>query len=151
MNLTNQRRMAAEILKCGLHRVVIKSKMQEDVADAITRADIRNMIAGGAIIKRPKRGNSRARANRIRLQKAKGKRKGPGSRKGAKGTREPKKRRWIKQIRPQRALLKVLRDDGELDRSIYRKYYRQAKGGMFRSRAHLRAQLEAAGVLGGEA
>ena len=47
MDLKNQKRMAAEILDCGYNRVWIDPNRAEDVADAITRADIRTAIASG--------------------------------------------------------------------------------------------------------
>ena len=44
VNLTNQRRVAASILKCGVNRVWIDSNRTEDVANAVTREDIRNLM-----------------------------------------------------------------------------------------------------------
>jgi len=84
MNLKNQRRMAAQILKCGVNRVWIDPNRMEDVADAITRGDIRTQIASGAIKKLPKVGISKARRKHFKEQKEKGRRKGHGSRRGAK-------------------------------------------------------------------
>ena len=61
MDLKNQKRMAAVILKCGETRVWIDPNRQEDVADAITRADIRTAIESGTIRAHPKQGISRGR------------------------------------------------------------------------------------------
>lgn len=148
MNLKNQRRMAAELFKCGENRVWIDPDRLEDVADAITRADVRIAISSGAIHKLPKVGQSRGRAHKLTLQRSKGRRRGHGSRKGSAEARNPPKARWIRQIRPQRELLRALRDEGRLADGAYRRYYRKARGGMYRSRAHLQQQLEAEGVLG---
>ncbi len=62
MDLKNQKRMAAEILKCGHTRVWLDPNRIEDVADAITRADIRTAIESGTIRALPKKGISRGRA-----------------------------------------------------------------------------------------
>ena len=147
MDLTSQRRMAAAVLKCGKGRVWIDPTRLEDVADAITRGDIRMAIRSGAIKKKQKVGISSARTNKIRLQKLKGRRKGHGRRKGRKYARKPKKERWIQTIRPIRRTLRELRESESIDRSTYRIYYRQAKGGMFKNQAHLKSQMIARGNL----
>ncbi len=112
MDLKNQKRMAAEILKCGHTRVWIDPNRIEDVADAITRADIRTAIESGTIRAKPEKGISRGRARYMAAQKAKGRRRGQGSRKGTAGARTPRKRRWIQTIRPIRVELAKLRDEG---------------------------------------
>ena len=149
MDLKNQKRMAAELLNCGVNRVWIDPDPDnmKTVADAITRNDIRVMINWGLIKAKQKRGISSGRRKKQAAQKKKGRQRGPGSRKGAKYARTPKKRAWIRRIRPLRARLRELRADGVLDTRTYRKYYRQAKGGMFKSRAHLDTQLKIHGII----
>ncbi|MGC8995200.1 MAG: 50S ribosomal protein L19e [Thermoplasmata archaeon] len=137
MDVSFQKRMAADILKCGISRVYIDPKGLEEVSDAITREDIRMLIKKGLIKKLPAKGNSRARWRKKRLQKMKGRMNGPGNRKGTKYARLSRKRRWISTIRAIRKELKRLKVEGKIDKKTYRKYYRLAKGGMFKSRAHL--------------
>ena len=147
MDMKNQRRMAAELLKCGYNRVWIDPNRMEDIGTAITRNNIRVLINAGAIKAKRKKGISSGRAKHQRAQKAKGRQRGPGSRKGAKGARTPSKQAWMKRIRILRARLKELRADGTIDTKIYRKYYLQSKGGMFKNRAHLETQMRLHGVL----
>ncbi len=147
MNLANQKRIAAEVLKCGVNRVWIDPNRMDEVVDAITRNDIRVLITLGAIKAKQKKGISRGRINYKYMQKKKGKRKGHGSRKGAKYARNPRKERWISTIRPIRQQLRVWRDEGRIDRRTYRRLYLQAKGGVFRSKAHLEAHVRATGEL----
>ena len=52
MNLKPQKRMSAEILKCGENRVYFDPYLEEDISLAITREDIRNLIKQGAIKKK---------------------------------------------------------------------------------------------------
>ncbi|AEF96443.1 50S ribosomal protein L19e [Methanotorris igneus] len=137
MDVSVQRRMAADILKCGLDRVWIDPEQLDKVKAAITKDDIRALIKEGVIKKKQKKGISSARTKKLKEQKRKGRRRGPGSRRGAKGARTPKKERWINTIRPLRRLLKELRDNGTIDRRTYRRLYRMAKGGAFRSRSHM--------------
>ena len=68
MNLKNQRRMAAEILKCGQERVWIDPNDMESLEDAITRADIRIAIHNGTIKRLPIHGQSRGRTHHRLLQ-----------------------------------------------------------------------------------
>jgi large subunit ribosomal protein L19e len=130
MNLKNQRRMAASLLKCGENRVWIDPLRMEDVADAITRSDIKIQIDAGAIKAKQKRGVSRGRTRYNKGQRKKGRGRGQGSRKGTSKARKPKKERWIQTIRPIRERLREFRDEGKIDVATYRKFYRQAKGGV---------------------
>lgn len=147
MDLKNQKRMAAEILGCGQTRVWIDPNRIEDVADAITRADIRTAIESGTIRALPKQGISRGRTRHKLDQRGKGRRRGPGSRKGTSGARTPTKQDWIRTIRPIRQELKGLRDSGRISRKVYREFYMRAKGGQFKSRKNLLSHLQMAGHL----
>jgi len=147
MDLANQRRVAAELLKCGVNRVWIDPNRTEDVADAITRGDIRTLIASGTIAARQKKGVSRGRAKFERSQRRKGRQRGQGTRRGKKGARKPTKERWMQSIRPIRRKLRELRESGKIDAGTYRKYYLKAKGGMFKNRPHMESHMKAEGVL----
>lgn len=147
VDLGNQRRVAATILKCGVNRVWIDPNRTEDVAIAVTREDVRGLITSGFIRARQKHGSSRGRIRFAKAQRSKGKRKGQGSRKGAKFARFPKKQRWISTIRPIRAQLREFRDQDLIDRRIYRKFYLYAKGGMFKNKGHLITHLKAENLL----
>ncbi len=146
-DLRNQRRMAADILKCGENRVWINPDKIEEVEDCITRGDIRTAIDSGLIKAKPKNGTSRGRIRYAAGQKASGKRKGPGSRKGTANARVSNKRRWMATIRPIRDELKALRADGQITPSVYRLYYRRAKGGVYKSRRNLKQHMIAEGHL----
>ena len=147
MDLKNQKRMASEILGCGKSRVWIDPNRAEDVEDAITRADIRTAIESGTIRALPKQGVSRGRTRYKLDQRRKGRRRGPGSRKGTSGARKPTKRNWIQTIRPLRQELRQLRDDGRITRSVYRSFYMKAKGGQFKNRKNLLSHLQTEGLL----
>jgi len=146
-DLRNQRRMAASLLKCGVNRVWMDHDRLDEIAKAVTKSDIRVLINGKAIKSRQIIGISRGRKQFNAKQKEKGRRSGHGSRKGAKYARLPKKERWIRTIRPIRSYLRSLRDEKQIDKSIYRKYYRKAKGGEFRSKHHLKTHLISDGIL----
>jgi large subunit ribosomal protein L19e len=138
MNLTTQKRLAAEILKIGVNRVWIDPDNLEEVSQAITRDGVKKLIADGTIKARPKKGISSYRSKKIAEQKSKGRRKGRGSIKGAKGARNPKKKAWMTTIRALRTDLKDMRDNREINRTTYRKLYKMAKGGAFRSKSYMK-------------
>ena len=142
MNLKPQKRMAAEILKCGENRVYFDPYLIEDISLAITREDIRNLIKQGIIQKKYKTGISKHRKNVRHEKKKKGRRRGLGKRKGKKYARTPKKRAWIKRIRPQRRELKKLRDRKLITAANYRKLYKNAKGGLFTSVSQLNRYIK---------
>lgn len=149
-DLRNQKRLAATILKCGKHRVRIDPDRIEEVAGAVTRGDVRKLVSARVIVAAQKQGVSRGRGRHLDAQKAKGRRVGPGSRKGAKYARLPRKARWMALIRALRGELRDLREKGAIDARTYRAYYVRAKGGQFRSRAHLRAHMKTEGALSEE-
>ena len=153
MNLSYQRRVASTVLKCGVNRVWIddRPEVQERISEAVTREDVRLLIVQRFIRKHQKKGISRGRAKAAAIQKSKGKRKGHGSRKGLGGARTPKKEAWMTKVRALRKELTSIKNDGTIDASQYRKYYRRINGGVYNSRNHLRYNMEIDGIkLGGK-
>ncbi|MFC5972585.1 50S ribosomal protein L19e [Halomarina salina] len=143
-DLSTQKRLAADELDVGKNRIWFDPDAGGDIADAITREDIRELIADGSIdTKREARSNSRGRARERNEKRSYGHRKGPGSRKGRKGARDGKKDQWMRRIRAQRRRLRELRDEEErLDRSEYREVYGMASGGEFDSVSDLERYVE---------
>jgi large subunit ribosomal protein L19e len=140
-DLANQKRLSASILKVGVTRVWMDPDRLEDIATAITREDLRKLVEEGVIKRKPMVGISRGRARARDLKRAKGHRKGHGSRKGAAGARAPKKEQWMRKIRAQRKVLKLMREEKTIDPHTYRILYRKAKGGEFRNVAHLKSYI----------
>ena len=157
MNLKVQRRMASDIMKCGVNRVRFnfpKGMTDEEidaVTNAITKSDVRELIERGYIFKAPEQGTSRGRA-KLRIERRRyGRRRGPGSREGAKHARDPRKDRWVAKVRALRMTLSELKDTGKITKQVYRQYYVKIKGGLFKSRAHLISHLTTTGEMVQEA
>ena len=136
-DLSAQKRMAADVLDVGKNRIWLDPERQGDIAEAITRADVRDLVDEGAIRAEEPKGNSRGRARERQEKRAYGHRKGQGSRKGTAGGRENEKDKWVSAIRAQREKLRELRDDGTISRSTYRELYDRASGGEFDSVADI--------------
>jgi len=142
MDISTQKEMASDVLDVGKNRVWIDPDRQYEVADAITKQDIRNLVESGVIKKKSKDGTSRGRARKKLAQKQKGRQKGHGSRKGAHGSRKSDKDEWKEKIRALRKELKEMRDSGELESSEYRELYDMAKGGFFRNKKHMNIYID---------
>jgi large subunit ribosomal protein L19e len=147
MELKNQRRLAAEILKCSVKKVRFNPENLDEIKEAITKADIKSLINQGLISFN--RGNhiSRVRARKRLVQKRKNNRRGKGRKKGTKYARLPRKKSWISKIRAQRELLKKLRDKEMIETRIYQELYLKAKGGFFRNKRHIKLYLEEQNLL----
>jgi large subunit ribosomal protein L19e len=142
MKLNNQKRIAADILKCSAKRIKLDGDRLSDIKEAITKADIRGLIKDKAIIKVHAKGVSRGRARKRLVQKRKGKQRGAGSKQGSRNARLPKKRAWINKIRAQREFLRKLKEKKIINQTLHRELYLKSKGGFFRSRRHIKIFLE---------
>lgn len=142
MKLDKKKRLAAAVLQCSEKRVVFNTERLSEIKEAITKYDIKKLIGDGAIIKKPKRGVSRARARAHFIQKKKGRQRGHGTKKGKITSRLSKKTRWMNTVRIQRAFLRELKETGKLTTANYRELYLKSKGGAFRSKRHLSLYAE---------
>lgn len=142
MKLTNQKRIAATLLKVGIRRVLFDKEKLKEIKEAITKEDIRNLIKEKVITKKPEIGISSFRSKKNKLQKSKGRRKGKGSREGRRKARLPRKKAWMLKIRTQRKLLKLLKEKKLITPQIYKLLYRRSKGNFFRSRRHIKLYID---------
>ena len=147
MDSSSQKRIASDIMKCGVSRVRIKTS--EDVEEALTREDIRELIQKGIIWSVQKRGTSKFASKKKLEQKKKGRMRGPGRRKGTSGARKNDKTKWIEKVRPLRRLLAELREAEQIPREDYGLLYRRIKGGFFRNKKHLLYYLKERDILKG--
>ena len=142
MRLTIQKRLAAQIFGVSPKKIVFDSSKLSEIKEAITKTDIKILIANKIIkTKQPKK-TSKVKARKNKNQKRKGRRKGHGSRKGKSTARLPKKKAWMNKIRLQRILLKTLRDKNTIDKKIYQQLYKKSKGGFFRNKQHIKLYIE---------
>jgi large subunit ribosomal protein L19e len=141
MNSTIQRKLAAKITKRSVKKIKLDLTRLDDIKEAITREDVRGLIKDRAILIEPARGVSRARAKKLKAQRAKGRRRGQGSRKGRDTARTPGKRAWINKIRLQRTFLRNLKEKNKISKEDYKDLYSKSKGGFFRSLRHMKLYL----------
>jgi large subunit ribosomal protein L19e len=139
--MQHKKRLAAEILGTSAGKVRFAQDALADIEKAITRSDIRGLIAVGKITKAGVNEQSRGRARAIAGQKRKGRRKGRGSKGGSHFAAVSRKEEWMGRIRVQREFLKELREKALVSTQVYRQLYNMCKGGYFRNKRHIKLYL----------
>jgi len=141
VNLRAKKRLVSRITGVGVHRVKFDSDHLDDIADAITRDNIRSLITANTIKIKPFKGTSRGRAKIKRIQKSK---RGitSGSKKGKKGARNKRKPAYVRKVRALRYLLKVFKDRKEITNKEFWALYKKVGGNTVRNKAHLRALIQ---------
>ncbi len=142
MNLKHRKELIARTFYVGKKRIMFNTEKLQDIKKAITKSDIRSLVAEGAIIIVNKKGQSHSRSKKIKLQKSKGRRKSIGSRKGKKYSRLSKKRRWILHVRTQRNFVKKLRNRHRISKRTFRNLYSMIKSNRFRNIRLIKTYLE---------
>ncbi len=141
VNLKAKKRLAARVTGVGVHRIKFDSDHLDDVADAITRENIRSLITANTIQIRPFTGTSRGRAQDKKDQKNKRGTK-QGSKQGRKGARVGKKEIYVAKVRSLRRLLKIAKDRKDLTNPEFWALYKKVGGNTVRNKAHLRQLME---------
>lgn len=141
VNLKAKKRLVSRIVGVGVHRVKFDSDHLDDIADAITRDNIRSLITANTIKIKPVVGTSRGRAQTKRTQK---KKRGTtqGSKKGKKGARTKRKDQHMIKVRALRYRLKIAKDRKEITNPEFWQVYKMIAGNTIRNSAHLRSVIE---------
>jgi len=141
VNLKAKKRLVSRITGVGVHRIRFDVDHLDDVADAITRENIRSLITANTIKIKSIVGTSRGRAHTKKAQKNK---RGTtqGSKQGRKGARVGKKEVYVAKVRSLRRLLKIAKDRKDLTNPEFWILYKKVGGNTIRNKAHLRTLME---------
>lgn len=137
MDLSVQRRIAADVMNCGTDRVFFQEDAAARIKEAITKADMRTLVKQGIVKKLQKKGVSRVRANKRVVQRRHGRQQGSGTRKGRRTARLPSKDAWMNKVRSQRKYLQELRENETINQAQYKLLFAKVKGDFFRSKRHI--------------
>ena len=141
VNLKAKKRLASRVTGVGVHRIRFDSDHLDDIADAITRENIRSLITANTIQIKSFTGTSRGRAQTKKDQKKK-RGTGQGSKQGRKGARVGKKEVYVAKVRALRRLLKIAKDRKDITNPEFWTLYKKVGGNTVRNKAHLRLLME---------
>ncbi len=141
VNLKAKKRLASRVTGVGVHRIKFDSDHLDDIADAITRENIRSLLTANTIQIKSFTGTSRGRAQDKKNQKKK-RGTGQGSKQGRKGARVGKKEVYVAKVRALRRLLKIAKDRKDITNPEFWALYKKVGGNTVRNKAHLRLLME---------
>lgn len=131
MNLKKKKCLAARTFGVGAGRIAFTNERIEEIKEAITKQDMRDLLASGAISIKQIKGRRKAKPG--------SRRKGFGKRKKNVGTR---KRDYMHLTRKLRRFLKQMQLQGRVSKEDYNKTRKQIKASVFRSKAHMNELIQ---------
>jgi large subunit ribosomal protein L19e len=132
MNLAKKKMLASKVLKVGKNRIRFNSDNLNDIKEAITKQDIKDLYAEGII-------QIKQIIGRRKIEKRKT-RRGPGK---IKRTVNKRKRTYVRITRKLRLYVKELKRLEKISPEMYTDLRKRIRMRMFKSKAHLREFLEA--------
>ena len=137
VNLTQQRRLAASLLRVGKGRVWMDPNEVNEIALANSRKAVRKLIKDNFIFKKKIAMHSRQRARVRKEERRAGRHTGLGKRRGCADGRMPQKILWIRRQRTLRRLLKKYRESKKVDKHLYHQLYLDCKAARYNSKRNL--------------
>jgi large subunit ribosomal protein L19e len=126
MNLRTKKELAARALKVGKERIAFVGERREEIKEAITKQDIKDLYKDGAIKIKEVKGRKTKIIKRNRS---------PGNVRKKVNTR---KRDYVIMTRKLRAYVKALRGKGELSVEEAKDIRKKIRNKVFKSKANLR-------------
>ena len=128
MQLAKKKALAARVLKVGKDRIVFSELNKSEIKEAITRQDILDLNASGAITIKEKKGRKKIvkRKNRRRVGKIKKKMK-----------KKRKKQEYVKITRKLRKFARFLFKTESVDKEKHQKIRKMIRARKFKSKRHL--------------
>jgi len=131
MNLSKKKELASKVLRVGRKRIHFVSDKLQEIKEAITKQDIRDLYKEGYIVIKEIKG-------RKKIKKRKTKR-GPGK---IKKKVNKRKQKYVKLTRKLRKYLKELKNQGKIEKELYWKIRKKIKMSEFKNKASLKDYLE---------
>ena len=131
-NLRKKKELAAKVLKVGKGRIIFSQEHLPEIKEAITKQDIKDLHDSKIISIKPIKGRKKI----VRRKTP----RGPGK---IKKKVNKRKQIYVKITRKLRAYVNDLRKLGKIDTEQYHKLRKKIRMRAFRSKAHLKEQVEA--------
>ncbi len=130
MNLGKKKKLAAKALKVGEKRIIFVKPRLDEIKEAITKQDIKDLKKDGAIMIRDVKGRKKTTIKR--------KKRGIGRIKKRVNIR---KKIYVTLTRKLRAYVAELKKEGRLNRDEVKDIRNKIRNRVFRSKAHLREYI----------
>jgi large subunit ribosomal protein L19e len=131
MKLKKKKELARKTLKCGKGRVIFLKPRLEEIKEAITKEDVRDLQKDGAIVIKNQKGR--------RKVKVKKRKKGIGKIKKKVNVR---KRDYVILTRKLRKYVAELKKQKKISKEEAKELREKIRNKMFRSQAHLKEQIK---------
>jgi len=131
MNLKKKKAFAAKVLGVGKDRIIFNNERLEDIKEALTRNDIKDLFNEKAILIKAKKGKKK-------VVKRKTRRRAGSIRKKVKA----KKRSYILKARNLRSYIKQLKKQGKITREQYYKLRQEIRASLFKDKSHLKERIK---------
>ncbi len=130
MNLGKKKSLSARTLNIGKDRIQFIASRLEDIKQALSKADIRDLFKDGAIKIKPIKGKKKV---------VKRKRRGPGK---IKKKINQRKQEYVKSTRKLRAYVAELKKKGELNLEEVKEIRKKIRNRRFKSKAQLKIYIK---------
>jgi large subunit ribosomal protein L19e len=130
-NLNKRKILASKVLGVGKQRIIFDTARLEEIKEAITKQDIRDLYEAGAIRIREIIG--------MRIKEKRTTRRGPGK---IKFRVHDTKREYIILTRKFRKYIVELKKQGKIDQEKYLELRKMIKARAFKDKAHLKDHIE---------
>lgn len=131
MKLENKKTFAANVLGVGKARIIFNQNRLEEIKEAMTRQDIKDLFADGAISVREIKGRKAIVRRKTRRRAGSRRQIVPG-----------KKRRYITITRKLRAYVEELRKSEKLTEEQFQILRKEIKASAFGDKAHLKERIK---------
>lgn len=130
MKLDKKKRLAAKTLGVGQERVVFNRERLDEIKEIITKQDVRDLVASGAISIREIKGSRT-------VERRKTRRRTGSIRKKVK----PGKRAYVLRTRKLRAYIAQLLKQGKVTKEQYLKLRKEIRASIFRNKSHMKEHM----------
>ncbi|VVB80328.1 50S ribosomal protein L19e [uncultured archaeon] len=134
MDLSKKKELASRALGVGKGRIVFVGSRKDEIKEAITKQDIRELVKNGSVIIKDSKGRRKKERKSSRL-----KRKTPGKIRLKVNTR---KRDYMILTRKLRKYIYALKSEGKIDGERFKELRKKIRNKEFKSKANLKYYIE---------
>ena len=129
MNLHKKKKLAVRTFNVGIGRIVFLESRKNEIKEAITKQDMRDLMGSGAIMIKDVKG---------RRKNADGKNRGSGN---IRRRVYKRKGKYVILTRKLRGYTSTLKKEGKISLEEYKKIRNQIKNSIFKSKAQLKSHM----------